>query len=636
MNNGMKDDRRRSGPRSRRGSAYLVTLGVSLIVSTVALSGALAVRVQLQQSNFSDDVVQAGLNARAGLDMALYRINHDASWRSHASNWATDQTLAVGTYNFTMTDPTDGNLTDTPTDPVVVVSTGKSGSTVQKLRARLAATTPGYDCLKSAAHSGLATQWTGATVTASQWLTSNLSIAVTTSGGQNAIVTANLAAPAAATKDGSSVVSGQISTAGTWPMSMPDPNHVLDYYLTNGTWLDASSLVNWEDQLLVNPGMEGPVVLLPPTGWQSYGGCAIAASVTQVKYGVYSLLTTLRDAASDGPAQDVTNLVASGVTYNTTLYCRAVTTTDSARVSLTTVSSASGTQTVSTPWVQVKKNAWATLTGDLTPVWSGSLTSAVLRVEMKTSTQSFYVDGNDSKTTGAGSVFYEKAPQSAYAAWPRMHRAVLSPQSNPYKAIAGPAPWYGQSPSNPLNAQGIYVVDVSTVGGKLSLDRMRIVGTLVVLNGDVVVWGPVNWAPAVSNYPALLSKGNINLWMGTPTASFETLSEATANVNFNPVGTPYGGATNTTKSDTYPVTLGGIVYATGNINLQHHAVVQGVLVAGGTVTSQASTADGLGGAAGRSYVDLTYSNIFYKSAPPGFQATPVFKVVPGSVRQTMN
>ena len=621
--------------RSRRGSAYLVTLGAALIVSALALSAVVVVRVQLRESADSGDIIRARLYARAGLDMALYRANHDSNWRQHAAQWAADQAIGSGTYNFTMTDPVDGNLANSSYDPVEVVATGKCGTAVQKLRARLDVATPGYDCLKSAAHSAAQGQWKDATVTADQWITSNSSIQVQSDGGQGAIVNASLAASGGVTKDGSSVINGQATSSGSWPMSMPDTAHVLDYYLTNGTWIDPTSLSTWESQLLVNPGMEGPWPLSPTTGWQNYGACALASVTLTVKYGLRSLEANSRTSAAAGPAQDVTAMIASGATYNTTLYIYTVSVTDSARVSLTTVSTASGTQVFSTPWVKADKTTWVKLTGDLTPTWSGQLTTALLRVETKTLTGSFRIDG-DTKTSGDGSVFYEKAPQSGYAAWPRMHRAVLSPQSNPFRAIWGSAPYYGLDPSEPLNPEGIYVVDVSSAGGKISLDRIRVVGTLVVLNGDAYAWGPLNWTPAVANYPALLCRGNINLWLGTPTPGQATLSEGDANANFNPAGTPYMGVENTTRTDTYPVLVRGIVYATGNINLQHHAAIEGVVVANGSIQSQASSADGLGGAVGRTYIDLTYSNLFYKSAPPGFRTGPVLKVVPGSFRPVVN
>ena len=70
----------------------------------------------------------------------------------------------------------------------------------------------------------------------------------------------------------------------------------------------------------------------------------------------------------------------------------------------------------------------------------------------------------------------------------------------------------------------------------LSIQQSRIVGTLVVLNPKVGVhvWSVVNWAPAESNYPAVLSNGPINFWLANKTQY--QLDEAADNVNYNPVG----------------------------------------------------------------------------------------------------
>ncbi len=170
---------------------------------------------------------------------------------------------------------------------------------------------------------------------------------------------------------------------------------------------------------------------------------------------------------------------------------------------------------------------------------------------------------------------------------PTLQKCVLSPASNPYGAT---------------NANGIYVIDCQ--GQSLVVTNCRIVGTLVVLNpgASTAVTGGVRWMPAVSNYPCLLVRGNMLLQF-----SGANLSESTQATNFNPPGTPYiypTGTTDTDTSDSYPSSIMGLVYASGNVTTSNSPTIS-MLIAGGNLT--------LGGT-----VTLAYDSTYYNSPPPGF------------------
>ena len=131
---------------------------------------------------------------------------------------------------------------------------------------------------------------------------------------------------------------------------------------------------------------------------------------------------------------------------------------------------------------------------------------------------------------------------------------VLSPGNNPF--------------GGGLNAQGIYVIDCQSQ--VISIGNCRIVGTLVVLNpasGSRVGNGngePVNWEPAVTNYPCLLVKGTISFEFGQNNTAM--LLESNVSTNFNPANTPYpypNGTSNTTTNDSYPCRIHGLVYVSG-------------------------------------------------------------------------
>lgn len=128
-----------------------------------------------------------------------------------------------------------------------------------------------------------------------------------------------------------------------------------------------------------------------------------------------------------------------------------------------------------------------------------------------------------------------------------LRRTLLSPASNPFGTT---------------NSRGIYLIDCA--GGALTIEDLRVVGTLVVINASgVTVRNAVHWAPASADLPALLVRGPLSLATGAA-----DLTETSASANLNPTGTPYPLTSGTTDSDTadaYPSRIEGLVYASGNI-----------------------------------------------------------------------
>jgi hypothetical protein len=178
----------------------------------------------------------------------------------------------------------------------------------------------------------------------------------------------------------------------------------------------------------------------------------------------------------------------------------------------------------------------------------------------------------------------------------KLEKCLLSPSSNPYGAQT--------------NSQGIYVIDCG--GQNLIVQNIRVVGTLVLLNtgGSSIVQGSVNMAPAIANYPALLVSGPIQL-----NCTNAVLAESTAG-NLNPSGTPYGGTSNSTSTDSYPSTIQGLVYATGNVSISSSAYVtiRGNLIVGGALAVHGT-------------LNLTYDSTCYRNPPPGFFYLPPPMVV---------
>jgi len=73
----------RRSARSRRGTAYVLVLGVSMMVSATALAVIASVRIERRAGVGQADLGQARLNAMAALDRALLIVHENPNtWRS--------------------------------------------------------------------------------------------------------------------------------------------------------------------------------------------------------------------------------------------------------------------------------------------------------------------------------------------------------------------------------------------------------------------------------------------------------------------------------------------------------------------------------------------------------------------------
>jgi hypothetical protein len=186
-----------------------------------------------------------------------------------------------------------------------------------------------------------------------------------------------------------------------------------------------------------------------------------------------------------------------------------------------------------------------------------------------------------------------------------IQNVVLSPASNPYSLLG-----------LFTNAKGIYVIDCQNQ--VLKITHCRIVGTLVILNpgsgssiglGTSSTTDQINWSPAVTGYPCLLVKGNIN--MAFCSSSGSMLTESSTGVNFNPSGTAYpypGGASNSNTTDSYPSIIDGLVYVSGNVTdgSQPSYPVLDLLVVGGAYDANQDT------------ITFNYTTNYLNAPPPGF------------------
>jgi len=559
---------------------------MSLLVGVIGIAGLMASRMQLRTGSSESDFAVARLCARAGLEIATYRMQNDPNWRTDLGNgaWFSNAALGWGNFSVSATDPITGDITVPSNHPVVLTCTGSKGSASYQIQVQVGVSRPGMSCLGVNLCAGSGIQLNSCTLTSNQVISSNGSISNPGNCSINAV----------------SQVLGNFSGGGSYsitpqtitqPLMLPDPTHVFDYYKANGTAIPYTALYQSnQTPLVTNPSFETNI-----NGWYIYSPSSPSVTMGQVNQvkedGLYSLAIWNRARPGDVPAQDLPLAkIRNGDTYSITLpvYMQS---TGTARATLV-LQSDSGVQSFSTPAVTANANgAWLNCQGNLTLSWTGILSKATLTVTCSNNTAPFAVD--------KVSLTDASLPSNAYV----MDRILLSPNSNPYGAP---------------NSQGIYVIDCNNQ--PVTIGPCRIVGTLVLLNAgsNTTIQGPITWEPAVLGYPALLADKSVIISANSSVG----LSEATFGVNFNPPGTPYpyvGGTSNTTANDGFPCVINGIIYCGGNVSFSAAPSINGCVVAAGWALPNYQS------------VNLTYNNASYVTPPPGFiSPLPVLKPVPGS------
>lgn len=182
----------------------------------------------------------------------------------------------------------------------------------------------------------------------------------------------------------------------------------------------------------------------------------------------------------------------------------------------------------------------------------------------------------------------------------RIEGQVLSPASNPF---------------GDTNPEGIYLIDCQ--GQTISIRTSRVVGTLVLFNPgtDSETFGAVLLQPAVPNYPTLMVDGDFRFRgsLGLKEGGF-----GGANINFNPVGTPYEGVEDADQDDQYPAEHQGLYYVTGTARFEgiDFPKITGCLVCGSLTSDTSYT--------------VNYSDTYLNYPPPGFRKSDAMEIIPST------
>lgn len=115
--------------RTRRGSAYVLVLGASMLIVTVGVSSVMIARQSASSAASKCDSLDARASALAGMTMALEAADRDTTWRAQyaESPICLESEIDGAAIRVAVADPSDGMLDDEWTDPIQLRATSTFG-----------------------------------------------------------------------------------------------------------------------------------------------------------------------------------------------------------------------------------------------------------------------------------------------------------------------------------------------------------------------------------------------------------------------------------------------------------------------------------------------------------------------------
>ncbi len=141
-------------PPHRRGTIYIVVMGVATTVSLIGLSGLMVARQQLRRAAEADAWTEAGDLALAGVELGIARVNATPTWRTAYTHNVEISPISMGkgTCSFKLVDAalgvTDSNLNNNTYDPVRLHGIGRVGNAVRVYSVQLIGDVP-LDALRT-------------------------------------------------------------------------------------------------------------------------------------------------------------------------------------------------------------------------------------------------------------------------------------------------------------------------------------------------------------------------------------------------------------------------------------------------------------------------------------------------------
>ena len=571
----------------RHGSVYLTALGSSLIVVCLGLASLQAVRVQRRLYQGSNDLTNARILAKAGMEYGQSQTQSGSSWRSSvAASSTTTRSVNGGSFGVTLADPADATIGNSILDPVLVTSTGSYGSAQFKMSALLEPRRQIFPSCRAALFANRNIEITNGKIASNHWALCGNQMNVFGSGVSNI----DLNCFAVGGFSGSGFSQRKVSNS-VWPVESPNLNptasdFVAKYYLDNGVLLQAIDLPTGGTELMKNPGVEVDL-----SNWNVGFDCQLLRTTGQQYSGIASCMVSARLLPSASPFFNVLEHIREGRTYTFSFAVLSNQNQDfNGTLSIESTGGLPKLYDATITKVTARANVWTIVSSSFTPDWTGALTKAELRFKGST-LNSYWVD-NVSLTNPEWQVGKRYIDAN-----------ILSNTRNPY----------GARTVSPL---GIYVID--TPGEQLIIRDSRIRSTLVVKNAiSVQIENAMLWDPVGVNYPALISMAKI-----IDATKSDTLKEDAIGIDFNPTGDPYNGIANTNGMDSYNGGINGSVLSLSDIELNGALNYSGPIYSGNDMKISSKN------------LKINYDSKEIQNPPPGFYSSnPKMDYVSNSLLQ---
>ncbi len=133
--------RKAGHPARNRGSIYLFVLASSLLITILGLGSLAFVRIQMRSTRLVRESAEARACAVSAIELGRLQIKQNSNWRTTLPNglWFDNKVLGAGHFTLEGVDPTDGILSDSAYEPLVLTGTGTRGAARHKAQVTLVA-----------------------------------------------------------------------------------------------------------------------------------------------------------------------------------------------------------------------------------------------------------------------------------------------------------------------------------------------------------------------------------------------------------------------------------------------------------------------------------------------------------------
>lgn len=282
----------------RRGTVYVLVLGIAVAVLTIAMGSISIVSTQARATVDQGHAAEAQAYALSGIELGRRLIAADPEWRSNRSNgvWINNQTIGSGSFTLEVNNPS-GALNNSPLDPVILTATGQRGVARHKTQVTLVPTSQPVSCLRTVLFGAQALVVSSATLEGSG--------IVATNGPATAV--SSLVYPAL---EAVSTISGGnyigLTTATAPSRTVPDST-VFSYYIANGTAISINQIPLVSGARTINRALLSPNANPFSAGTNTQGiyviDCANQRIIVQNSriVGTLVLLNVGADSSMQGP-----------------------------------------------------------------------------------------------------------------------------------------------------------------------------------------------------------------------------------------------------------------------------------------------------------------------------------------------